>query len=165
MESIGEKIYALRNSAGISQDTLAEKLNVSRQTVSRWETDTSKPTQKNIRSLCNVLGVDKNYFSSTDETLAVKNVPQEKCTQTTKTSGLKIYIVLALSVFLLCIIAACTVESYVSFLPASSNGLDTAAANRFKYIGAVCVFVGVIALAILISLLIIVIKNKIKSKK
>lgn len=165
MESLGEKIYALRNSAGISQDALAEKLNVSRQTVSRWETDNSKPTQRNIKCLCDVLGVDKNYFSSVDETAVVKDEPQNENSIPGKSVGLNIYIVVALTIFLVCCIAACIVASYVSFQPSSSNGLDTAAANRFKYIGVVCVIVASLALVILIGLLTIVLKNKIKSKK
>ncbi len=39
---LGEKIVELRKSAGMSQEDLAEKLNVSRQAVSRWETGVSQ---------------------------------------------------------------------------------------------------------------------------
>ena len=38
-----EKIYALRTQAGMSQASLAETLQVSRQTVSKWELGTSYP--------------------------------------------------------------------------------------------------------------------------
>lgn len=35
--TFGEKLQDLRRKAGMSQDTLAEKLDVSRQAVSKWE--------------------------------------------------------------------------------------------------------------------------------
>lgn len=37
--TVGEKIKQLRNENGISQEKLAEKLNVSRSAVVKWETD------------------------------------------------------------------------------------------------------------------------------
>ena len=39
--TFGEKLQDLRRKAGMSQDTLAEKLEVSRQAVSKWETEVS----------------------------------------------------------------------------------------------------------------------------
>jgi len=41
--TLGERIIKLRNAKGISQDTLAVALGVSRQSVSKWETDASVP--------------------------------------------------------------------------------------------------------------------------
>ena len=41
--TLGERIIKLRNTKGISQDTLANALGVSRQSVSKWETDASVP--------------------------------------------------------------------------------------------------------------------------
>lgn len=41
--TLGERITALRNQRGMSQGDLAEKINVSRQSISKWETDTSIP--------------------------------------------------------------------------------------------------------------------------
>ena len=41
--TLGERIIKLRNSKGISQYTLAVALGVSRQSVSKWETDASVP--------------------------------------------------------------------------------------------------------------------------
>ncbi|WP_330655437.1 helix-turn-helix transcriptional regulator [Alkaliphilus sp. B6464] len=37
--SLGKKLLYLRKQAGLSQEDVAEKLGVSRQTVSKWETD------------------------------------------------------------------------------------------------------------------------------
>lgn len=41
--SLGERIQMLRKEKKMSQNDLAEKLDVSRQSVSKWETDTAKP--------------------------------------------------------------------------------------------------------------------------
>ena len=41
--SLGDNIVRLRNEHRMSQGDLAEKLNVSRQSISKWETDTSIP--------------------------------------------------------------------------------------------------------------------------
>ena len=41
--TLGNKIAALRSAAQISQEDLAEKLGVSRQSVSKWEMDQSLP--------------------------------------------------------------------------------------------------------------------------
>ena len=47
----GEKLALLREKKGITQEKLSEILNVSRQSVSRWETDISFPeTDKLIKS-------------------------------------------------------------------------------------------------------------------
>ena len=48
--TFGEKLQDLRRKAGLSQDSLAEKLDVSRQAVSKWERDEAMPeTEKLIR--------------------------------------------------------------------------------------------------------------------
>lgn len=41
--TLGQKIFELRNQQKMSQGDLAEKLNVSRQSISKWETDASVP--------------------------------------------------------------------------------------------------------------------------
>lgn len=42
MMKLSDKLVGLRKSAGMSQEELAEKLNVSRQAVSRWEMGVSQ---------------------------------------------------------------------------------------------------------------------------
>ncbi|MCL1823398.1 MAG: helix-turn-helix transcriptional regulator [Oscillospiraceae bacterium] len=61
--SLGEKIQQLRKDKGLSQEQLAEILNVSRQAISKWETDQSSPEIEKI------LALSKAFSISTDELL------------------------------------------------------------------------------------------------
>lgn len=60
--TFGEKLQALRQKAGMSQDTLAEKLNVSRQAVSRWERDETMPETEKVVALADLFGVTTDYL-------------------------------------------------------------------------------------------------------
>lgn len=53
----GEKLSFLRKQRGMTQIELAEKLDVSRQAVSRWEQGTSKPSTENLVSIGKLFGV------------------------------------------------------------------------------------------------------------
>ena len=55
--TIGEKIAHLRQRAGLSQETLAEKLSVSRQSVSKWEIDGALPQIDKILQMCDFFSV------------------------------------------------------------------------------------------------------------
>lgn len=59
-----EQLTTLRRAKGISQEALAEQLNVSRQAVSKWETGTAKPELDNILALCRILEVTPNELLS-----------------------------------------------------------------------------------------------------
>lgn len=55
--TIGEKILQLRTSANISQEQLAEKMEVSRQSVSKWEMDQALPQIDKVVQLCELFGI------------------------------------------------------------------------------------------------------------
>ncbi len=55
--TIGEKITSLRNAANISQEQLAEKIYVSRQSVSKWEMDQALPQIDKVLQLCELFDV------------------------------------------------------------------------------------------------------------
>ena len=48
---LGERIYNLRNLYKMSQEDLAQKLNVSRQSISKWENNTSVPELEKLIQL------------------------------------------------------------------------------------------------------------------
>ena len=60
--TFGEKMQALRQSAGMSQDALAERLDVSRQAVSRWERDETMPETDKVVVLADIFGVTTDYL-------------------------------------------------------------------------------------------------------
>ena len=55
--TLSEKILSLRTARGLSQGDLAEKLGVSRQSVSKWETGQSTPDLDKIIKLADLFGV------------------------------------------------------------------------------------------------------------
>lgn len=64
--AFGEKLYQLRKRDGISQDALAEAINVSRQAISRWEQDAVIPDTANLVKVCNYFNVSLEHFMSDD---------------------------------------------------------------------------------------------------
>ena len=63
---LSEKIVKLRKSNGWSQEEFAEKLDVSRQAVSRWEVGTAQPDAMNILQLSKLFGVTADYLLNDD---------------------------------------------------------------------------------------------------
>ena len=57
-----ERLTELRKKNGLSQEKLAELLNISRQAVSKWETGTSNPDINNIIQLGKLYGVSTDYI-------------------------------------------------------------------------------------------------------
>ena len=55
--TIGKKIYEMRTAADMSQEQLAELLSVTRQSVSKWETDCALPQLDKVLGLCEIFGV------------------------------------------------------------------------------------------------------------
>ena len=62
-----EKIYYCRKKAGLSQDALSERLGISRQAVSKWETGESVPETGKLAALAAALGVSVDWLLSEDE--------------------------------------------------------------------------------------------------
>lgn len=57
---LGEKLYELRRTKNLSQENVAEQLNVTRQTISKWETNQSTPDFDKIVPLCELYGITPN---------------------------------------------------------------------------------------------------------
>ena len=56
--SIGTKIKSLRNSKGMSQNELADVMGVSRQAITKWETDNGTPEIENLIALSDIFGIN-----------------------------------------------------------------------------------------------------------
>ena len=66
--TFGEKLKETRKAAGFSQEELAEKLNVSRQAITKWETDTGLPDISNIMTISKLFSIPVDDLISEEKT-------------------------------------------------------------------------------------------------
>ena len=87
--SLAERITELRKSRGWSQEELAEQLGVSRQSVSKWESESATPDIEKIVKLSEIFGVSTDYLikGATGETEATPKNRQESTPTLTLTEG------------------------------------------------------------------------------
>ncbi|MBQ6787140.1 MAG: helix-turn-helix transcriptional regulator [Lachnospiraceae bacterium] len=81
MMSLGETIYRLRTEKSLSQGDLAEMLEVSRQSISKWENNSAVPDLEKIIRLSEIFEVSLDELVKGEETprrtATVNNIPQE----------------------------------------------------------------------------------------
>lgn len=104
--TLGERLLAYRNRVGLSQEKLAEKIGVTRQTVSKWETNQSTPDFDKIIPLCEILGITTEELIKGEEETQnheQQKVKQESTKEYLQKRNKKKAIVLSISIFLYCI--------------------------------------------------------------
>ena len=67
MMTLGQRIAQYRKAMGISQEELGGRLGVSRQAVSKWETDAAAPDMENLLALAREFGVSVAELTETPE--------------------------------------------------------------------------------------------------
>lgn len=82
--NIGEKLYELRKNKNLSQEEVAEKLNVTRQTVSKWETNQSSPDLDKILPICELFEISTEELLTgkksevNDESKVIEEIPTKE---------------------------------------------------------------------------------------
>ena len=84
--TLPEKIVNLRKARGWSQEDFAEKLNISRQAISRWENGTALPDAQNILQISKLFEVTTDYLLN-DDYESDRDIPAVK-TATEETEAL-----------------------------------------------------------------------------
>lgn len=64
---VGRNIYELRTRSGLSQETFADKLGVTRQSVSKWELGQALPEVEKVMQICRLFNVDANALLLSSE--------------------------------------------------------------------------------------------------
>lgn len=104
---IGNKILELRKQKGMSQEQLAEKMEVARQTISKWELGETSPDISQAKKLSTIFNVSLDELVNND----VKNVVVEKVSNIEKLAGMIIFIIkIGIGIFvgyIILIILAC----------------------------------------------------------
>lgn len=112
---LSEKIRELRRKSGLSQEELADKLDVSRQAVSKWETGAAVPTTETLVQLADFFGVSLDF-------LLRDNVPETPAISPKRSSVRK-----ALGISL--IAAAVLAAALMTILQLTGNGSNAAASS------------------------------------
>ena len=94
---IGKKIMVLRKKNGFSQEELAEKLGVARQTISKWELGETSPDLKQAKELSKIYNVSLDELTDND----IKNILVEKTSNTEKLAGLILKLIKFIVIFII----------------------------------------------------------------
>ena len=76
--TLGEKILVLRKARGWSQEELAGRIGVTRQALSRWESDAAVPDTVNVVQMADLFGVSCDYLLREKWTEDQPAVPQKR---------------------------------------------------------------------------------------
>ena len=103
---LGDNIQKLRKDLKLSQEQLAEKIDVTRQTISNWELGETSPNPEQLKLLSKALNVSIDELLNND----VKSVIIDKVSNTEKLAGiiikiLKVIGILFVTYFVICILA------------------------------------------------------------
>lgn len=71
--NFGERLINLRKQKGMSQEELAEKLNMTRQTISKWELGVSTPDMESLKNISNLFGISVDELISNNENTNTNN--------------------------------------------------------------------------------------------
>lgn len=79
--SMGSKLAQARKQANLTQEQLAERLGVTRQAVSRWESDTAYPETDKIVRMAQILNVSCDYLLRDGEAEKTEAAPASPVTR------------------------------------------------------------------------------------
>lgn len=130
--TLGEKLQKLRKARGWTQEELAEKVGVSRQSLSKWESDGALPDTANVIVLADLFGVTTDYLLreevQSDPAAPVASTPAASLHSPQK-AGLSAAFVLG------CILLVLGILVWLSFNIMSSIDPWVAYVDDMKYIG------------------------------
>ena len=94
---IGKKIMELRKKSGLSQEELAERVGVARQTISKWELGETSPDLKQSKELSKIFKVSLDELTDNN----IKDILVEKTSNTEKLAGLILRLMKFIVVFII----------------------------------------------------------------
>lgn len=120
---LSDKLIELRKNQGWSQEDFAEKLDVSRQAISRWENGTALPDAQNILRIVKLFNISADYLLNDDyegemDIPSVETDPEETKPLVPKKKRLYWYLIPAICFIIL---SACAIIGVVK----NTNGVHT----------------------------------------
>ena len=75
--TLGQKLKDIRKRFGLSQEQLAQIINVSRQAITKWENDGGLPDVSNLQELSKVFGITVDYLLNDENNLQALSMRKE----------------------------------------------------------------------------------------
>ena len=110
--TLSEKLYTLRRKQGLSQEGLAEKLDCSRQVISKWENGTTTPDAEMLQKYSELFGVSIDFLlnDSLDEP-SDTNPTEKKSSENRRLFGILGFVISLIGCVSLVVFGAITVFS------------------------------------------------------
>lgn len=120
---LGTRIRTLRKERGLSQEALAQALEVSRQAVTKWEDGSSLPSTANLFALSGFFGVPLAELTGTPDGNAPASISEKTRDKRTKTLRIGAWVLLAVSVpvLLIPVLLICAVQYFTAGPPISED--------------------------------------------
>ena len=126
--NVGEKIKTIRKMAGMTQEELAEKMNVSRQTISKWEKEISSPDLESAIILCELFEISLDDFLKGGRSVKEEKISLQDMIKINRRNQ-KLTILLLSGLFFLMIGALASL-----FIVALENAADSIKYMLYRYI-------------------------------
>ena len=143
-----KQLTELRTKAGLSQEALAEKLGVSRQTVCNWERGVYYPHKECLQKMCGLFGVKESYYYGDPSSLAeeevaassaaaelsmsAEQVPEASRPMASMRKRVAFWLVFGLFAFFVVVVSAILMLAYFPYKQGGDYNLSIAAWN-FSY--------------------------------
>ena len=152
---LSEKIYRFRRERGLSQEQLAEKIGVSRQAISKWESGASTPELEKLLTLSACFGVTLDTLVNDEPAASEDKAPADEAPQIKENTGFSREREMKAGIILCLAGAICLVLAGVVMLlrPGAAEQLNAASAVTLNGSGIfflLCVLSMVIGLVLLL---------------
>ncbi len=117
---LGKKITDLRKEIKMSQEELAEKVGVARQTISKWELEETSPDIKQAQELSRIFNISLDELVGNE----INNIVVEKISNTEKLAGMIIKILKGAGIVLIAMIViemVVLISAIIFYRPVSKN--------------------------------------------
>ena len=128
MNNLGNKIMKLRKSQALSQEELGEQLNVTRQTVSKWELGETTPEINKLKEMAKIFNVSVDELLEENESINTFNDKVEKPQGNTRNT----IIIIALAVILVIIVAGLVGSIFIKTTNNKADGFFKTFFNIFE---------------------------------
>ena len=140
--SLGEKICNLRKSKNLTQEELGDLLKVSRQSVSKWESDMAYPETNHLIELSKIFNCSMDYLLKDEENINTDPNKKDNFVNFIKKHWRKIFIVFYICGFIAILTGIIMIVTGNSYFLDVSNQIDLTAQSLMIAIGSFVIGVG-----------------------